>query len=86
MVKLWFARLSAITLLRVLRLDGQESARRVLLDFLDRQRQVVFLFLAEPEHHPRFSVEDAGEFADVVLECPAEVFQVDLHFLRYHGR
>src|SRR2546428_12565861 len=53
----------AVTLLRVLRLDGQESARRVLLDFLDRQRQGVFLFLPEAEPQPRFRVEGRGGIA-----------------------
>src|SRR5438132_7690872 len=73
----------AVTLVRVLRLDGQEPAGRILLDLLDRQRQLVFLFLTEAEHHPRFLVEHPGELAALILECPAELFQVELQLLRH---
>src|SRR5207249_6786827 len=58
----------AVALVRVLRLDGQEPAGRVLLDLLDRQRQLFFVLLTEAEHHPRFGVEHPGEFAALILE------------------
>src|SRR5438067_1115513 len=73
----------AVALVRVLRLDGQEPAGRVLLDLLDRQRQLFFVLLTEAEHHPRFGVEHPGEFAALILERPAELFQVELQLLRH---
>src|SRR5438105_12103404 len=75
----------AVTLLRIFRLDGQESARRILLDLLDGERQLVFLFLTESEHEPRLGVEDPGAFALLILERPAELFQIDAHLLRHAG-
>src|SRR5438132_3839650 len=73
----------AVAFVRVLRLDGQEPAGRILLDLLDRQRQLLFFFLTEAEHHPRFGVEHPGEFAALILERPAELFQVELQLLRH---
>src|SRR5438309_2333038 len=73
----------AVALVPVLRLRGQHPAGRILLDLLDRQRQLLFFFLTEAEHHPRFGVEHPGEFAALILERPAELFQVELQLLRH---